>query len=241
MSPSIRRLVLDPRPQRVVIEQPVEQLSAARPLHRVGGSALEHLRQREFGAGRPSLAHRILIAEVDDVRELHLVWVPSLDGLQRHQAGLRTNLPERPRHVERELPALGDRGPRLENGQLLGPTTFRRGGRVVADTAGREEIRAVLEALVIEDDLLDRPDRTIPVLALRPERGPLQVDVDDPAALVRDEVDRLFPIVSDHDVHSDRIAGRGHLAFDRETVMLAGGRDRLPRRGARGRGHERHG
>ncbi len=84
-----------------------------------------------------------------------------------------------------------------------------------------------------EDDLLDRPDRTIPVLALRPERGPLQVDVDDPAALVRDEVDRLFPIVSDHDVHSDRIAGRGHLAFDRETVMLAGGRDRLRASGRR--------
>ena len=233
VSPRVSRLVLDPGPQRFVVEQAVEQFSAARPLQWFGGGAVENLRQLELSAGRPSLTDRLLVGEGHDIRILHLVRVPSLDGFQRHHAGGRADFPERPRRVERELPALGDRGARLEDDQLLGTTTFRRGRRTVADTPRRKEVRVLVEALVPEHHVLDRLDRPLPTLALGQELRPLQLDVDDAAALVRDEVNRLIPVIANHDVHGDRTAGRCHLAFNRETIVVAGERNGLSARGTR--------
>ena len=204
---------------------------------------VENLRQRRAPRGPPvprgPPPRRVNGSDVEDTpsrsgREPR--WLPATTS-----RAADADFPERPRRVERQLPALGDRGARFEDDQLFGTTTIRRGRRGVADTPRRKQVRVLVETLVPEHDVLDRLDRPLPALALGQELGPLQLDVDDAAALVRDEVDRLFPVIANHDVHSDRTAGRCHLAFDREAIVVAGERDGLSARGTRRHRHERHG
>ena len=241
LPPAIRRLILDPGTQVIVVDQAVEQLAVAGTLFRVRRVALQDLGQRELRANDAPIAVGVFSGGREDVEELELARIARLEGFERdHRVG-RSERSQGVGGLERQLPALGDLVARIEGDQELGTNAVRHGRRAVTDAARRERVGAVEELLVPQHKVLDRLDRPLPALALGQELGPLQLDVDDAAALVRDEVDRLIPVIANHDVHSDRTAGRCHLAFNREAIVIAGERDGLSARGARRHRHERHG
>jgi hypothetical protein len=74
---------------------------------------------------------------------------------------------------------------------------------VVANAPWRKRVCVVLEALIVEDELLHRLDRAAPLPALAAERRSLELDVHDPPALVGLQVHHLVALVADHDVDRD--------------------------------------